>query len=42
MWMQKCPLLDRVRDRPRFVELAAIVAERARVVVEALDRAAHS
>src|SRR6476620_7371743 len=24
LWMQKCPLLDRVRERPRFKELAAI------------------
>jgi serine/threonine-protein kinase len=41
LWMQKCPLLDRVRDRLRFSELAAIVAERARIVTEVIERAEH-
>jgi hypothetical protein len=39
LWMQKCPLLDRLRDRPRFAELAAIIADRARVVTDAIAQA---
>jgi len=33
MWLERCPLLAPLRERPRFRELAALVAERARVVV---------
>jgi serine/threonine-protein kinase len=39
LWMQRCPLLDSVRERPRFAELAATVAERARRVLDAIDQA---
>ncbi|HUS31104.1 MAG TPA: serine/threonine-protein kinase [Kofleriaceae bacterium] len=38
LWMQKCPLLDSLRDRPRFIDLATIVAARARVVLDVIDR----
>ncbi|HTL37390.1 MAG TPA: protein kinase [Kofleriaceae bacterium] len=41
IWMQKCPLLDPLRHRPRFIELAAIVADRARVVIDVLTRTEH-
>ena len=39
LWMQKCPLLDKVRDRPRFRELLAITAERAKAVIDVLGTA---
>jgi TolB-like protein/Flp pilus assembly protein TadD len=37
-WVQHCPMLAPLRERPRFVELAAIVADRARAVVAAVQR----
>jgi serine/threonine-protein kinase len=37
LWCQHCPLLDPLRARPRFRELAATVEVRARAVMEALE-----
>lgn len=42
MWFERCPLLASVRERPRFGELAAIVASRANAVLAAIrDEAVH-
>ena len=38
LWMQRCPLLEPLRTRPRFGELAAIVGERAEAVLAAVRR----
>jgi serine/threonine-protein kinase len=36
LWLQRCPMLDPLRERPRFRELAEVVAVRARRVADAL------
>ncbi len=41
LWLERCPLLAPLRDRPRFRELAAVVAERARAVVAAVEAVAR-
>lgn len=42
MWFERCPLLQPLRERPRFGELAAIVATRANAVLAAIrDEAVH-
>jgi hypothetical protein len=35
-WLDLCPVLERARSLPRFVAARAAVAERARLVVDAL------
>jgi len=37
LWLMRCPLLDKVRDRPRFGELEAIVRKRAREVLAVIE-----
>ena len=35
-WLERCPLLDRVRDRPELARVRAQVAKRADAVLDAL------
>jgi serine/threonine-protein kinase len=41
LWLEQCPMLEPLRERPRFRELAAIIAERARAVVAAVEAVGH-
>jgi eukaryotic-like serine/threonine-protein kinase len=36
-WLERCPVLDRLRDHPRFTRLRAALAERVRPIRAALD-----
>ena len=36
VWLERCPMLARLRERPRFQELAAIVGQRADAVLAAV------